>query len=144
MASERQERVRVQRGDGFERRQRVVEYAPSMQRVIVSRVNQLIALAAGIVALLIAFRVILKLIAANAASGFVEIIYTLTDGLLSPFAGLIENPTLNNGGVVEVTSLFALVVYVLAAWVIMQLIWILFSGTRARRSVTTIERENLN
>ena len=40
MAQEKRERVEVIRGDGIERRQRVVETSPSGRRVFVSRFSQ--------------------------------------------------------------------------------------------------------
>ena len=42
MSEERKEEVRVSRSAGYERRQRVVEHAPTTRAVFVSRLNKLI------------------------------------------------------------------------------------------------------
>lgn len=139
MANEVHEDVHVVRDVGYERRQRVVESAPSTQQVLVSRISKFIWLVAGVVALLIAFRFILKLIAANPASGFASFIYGITDVLVAPFMGLTATPAAGSA-VVDIAAVFALVVYILVAWIIVRLFRILFTEPNSRRRVTTYER----
>ncbi|MDX1992420.1 MAG: hypothetical protein SF029_08525 [bacterium] len=140
MASERQERVRVERGDGFERRQRVVEVTPSARTVFVSRVSRFLWLLATVVTVLIGIRFVLKLIAANPTNTFADLIYSITDVLVAPFVGLINTPAAANGAVFDVPALFAIVIYLLATWALVQLFRILFASTNSTRRVTTVER----
>jgi uncharacterized protein YggT (Ycf19 family) len=142
MTSERRERVQVERDEGFERSRKVIAYSPSLRVVLLSRVSQLIWLIAAVIDVLVALRFALKLIAANPASSFASFIYSITDILVGPFTGLVRTPTTQNGMVFDVASLFAVVVYTLLAFIIVQLLHILFGGTGSTRRVTTFERRN--
>ena len=143
MANESREEVRVQRDDDFERKQRVVEQAPTTRQVVVSRSAKFVWLVFGIIIGLIAIRVVLKLIAANSVNAFASFIYGLTDIFLAPFFGLTATPATNTGMVLEIPALIAMVVYALLAFVIVRLIYIFFADTRRVRRVQTIERERL-
>lgn len=142
MVDERQERVQIERGQGFERRRRVVAYSPSMQRVLVARFNRLIWLLTAVVEVFILFRFVLKLIAANPANGFASFVYAITDVLVAPFSGLVNSPAAANGSIVDVASLFAIVVYLVLAWIVTRLITIVFASPGGSRQVTTIERHD--
>lgn len=138
--AERREDVQVVREPGYERRQRVVEHSPSAQNTIMSRVNQFLWLLTAIVEFLIGFRVILKLIGANAVNGFADFIYNVTYVFIVPFATLFQNPVFGDGSsVLELTSLIAMVVYFIVALVVTTLIRILLLDNSSR-SVKTIER----
>lgn len=140
MVSERKERVNVEQQPGFEQGKRVVEYSVPTSQVVLSRVIKLLWLVTAVIILLIAFRFVLMLIAANPASGFAAFIYSLTDVLVGPFKSLTATPTLNGGSVIDVASLFGLVVYPLLTWVIVWLLRILFTSSRQARRVTTVRR----
>src|SRR5690606_28586111 len=116
MATERKEQVKVVKDAGFERRQRVVEYAPETRTVILSRVSKLLWLLTIIGSGLLGFRFGLKLIASNPINGFVNFIYSITDVLVAPFNGIVNTPAANNGAQVDVAALIAIVVYILATW----------------------------
>lgn len=140
MANERKESVRVEKQEGFEQGKRVVEYSTPTSQVLLSRVTKLLWLITAVIVALIAFRFVLMLIAANPASGFANFIYRLTDIFVGPFMGMTAAPNLAGGSVVDVASLFALVVYPLLTWVIVWLIRILFTSPRQARRVTTVQR----
>jgi uncharacterized protein YggT (Ycf19 family) len=142
MSTERHEDVKVERGEGFERRQRVVAFEPSTRVILVSRISKFIWLVTGIIDVLIAFRFVLKMIAANSSNGFADFIYSLTNMMVSPFLGLVNTPVGVDGSTVEIGSLFAIVFYTLVAVVIIQLMRILFAGTGGSRQVTTVERHD--
>lgn len=87
-----------------------------------------IQLAFVILSGLIAVRFRLKLMAANPANPFAQLIYFLTTPFLWPFQRITFTPTL--GGIqIEFFSLIAMAVYSLIAFVT-QLIWLLFSRKR--------------
>ena len=141
MVQERQEQVKIERAGDYERRQRVVAYTPSTRRVLVSRISMLIWLVASVVNVALVFRFVLKLIAANPANAFANLIYSVTDVLVWPFATLISVPTLASGMVLDIPALFAIVVYLIAAWVVVRLFRIIFASPGGTRQVTTVERQ---
>lgn len=88
--------------------------------------DRAIWLVAVVLEVLIAFRVFLKLIAANPQSGFASFIYNITAPFLAPFAGLTSTPAADNGAVLEISSLIAMAVYALLFWLalyVVRLIW---------------------
>lgn len=140
MPSEKQQRTRVQEGDGYARKQQVTEYNPSTQEVIVNRVNQLLWLLSGILNALIGLRVILRAVAANPGNAFASFTYRATEPFLLPFETLFNNPEFTNGAVIEITSLVAIVVYILATWALVSLVQILFSDAGGTKTVRTVEQ----
>lgn len=90
------------------------------------RLTGLIQLAFVILDGLIGLRFLLKLMAANPANPFAQLIYFLTAPFLWMFQGITYTPSL--GGVeIEFFSLIAIVVYTLIGWILVKLIWLLFS-----------------
>jgi Fe2+ transport system protein B len=144
MATEHKEEVRVIRDEGFERRQRVVEHTPSTRRELVSRISQLVWLIVAAIVILLAFRFVLMLLAANPANAFASIIYNVTNVLVAPFMTLLPTPAFEGGSIVDVASLVAMVVYPLVAWLFLTLFRILFDDTSGFRRVKTVRRERLD
>ena len=141
MSVEHQEHVKVVEDGDYARRQHVVETTPDTRAVIVARVTRLLWFIAAVIVGLITFRFGLKLIAANPDNGFVAFMYGLTDIFVAPFISIVGTPAFNNGSIIEIASLFAIVVYLLAAWALITLFRILFAGAYSSRRVTTFERE---
>ena len=99
------------------------------QRIFTFKASQLIWLVFGVLEVLIALRIGLLLVGANPDSPVVAMIYGLTALFLSPFVGLIGSPTFG-GLVLEVSSMFAMLIYALIAWVIDRLVWLVFYRPR--------------
>lgn len=99
------------------------------QRQFTFQATQLIWLGLGLLEGLFALRMLLKLIGANAANGFAALLYSFTDLFLVPFVGLIGTPAAG-GLVLEISTLVAMVVYALAAWVLERIVWVLFYRPR--------------
>jgi YggT family protein len=74
-------------------------------------------------------RILLKLLAANPDNQVAAFIYSVTGVFLAPFAGLTGTPAAA-GMVLELSSLLAVVVYALVAWVIERLVWLIFYRPR--------------
>jgi hypothetical protein len=111
-------------------------YAPGQpERAFTFKATQLIWLGLGILEVLLALRVFLKLIAANPGNMFASLLYSFTDLFLFPFAGLTATPSAG-GMVLEVHTLIAMVVYALAAWALERLVWVIFYRPRETRVVT--------
>jgi hypothetical protein len=103
---------------------------PTDQEVL-QRVSWLIELATWIVNGLIGLRLLLKLMAANPANAFAQLVYFLTAPFLAIFVGLTQTPSFE-GFEIEFYDLIAIMVYFVLAWAIIRLLWILFP--RVRRS----------
>ncbi len=104
---------------------RVVRNTATEQRLMLARATQVLWLLFSFLEALIGIRVVLKLIGANPAAFFSQVIYGITDVFLWPFAGLTINPGAG-AFVLEITSIIGMIVYALIAWAITRLIWILF------------------
>ena len=100
------------------------------RRLAAYRLTQLVYWVFGLVEGLVAIRLILKALGANPSAGFSEFIYGITAPLVAPFVGLFNNPTYQNS-VLELSSIIALIVYALVAWLLGRLVWILVGETRS-------------
>ncbi len=94
-------------------------------RMFTWKLSRFIWLMFGVLEAVIGLRVVLRLIAANPSNPFAIVVYRLSYLFLWPFLGLTRTPSLN-GSVLELSSLIAMFVYAVLAWVIVQLVWILF------------------
>lgn len=99
------------------------------QRIFSFKITQLIWLALGILEGLIVLRIGLKLIGANPESPIVSLIYGFTYIFLFPFEGMTATPAAGSM-VLELSSLFAMVIYALIAWAVERIIWLLLYRPR--------------
>jgi hypothetical protein len=100
------------------------------RRIFTFKATQLVWLLFGILEALIALRIGLMLIGANPASPIVALIYGFTNLFLFPFTGLIGSPTTGNM-VLELSSVFAMLIYALIAWAIERTVWLIFYRPRS-------------
>lgn len=107
------------------------------QRIFTFKATYVIWLFLVILEALLALRIGLKLIGANADSPFATLIYGITNLFLVPFAGLIGTPTAG-GMVLEISSLIAMLVYALVFWAIERLVWVTFY--RPREAAVAVTR----
>ena len=113
----------------------------SSNRVFTWKFTQLVWLLFGLLEALIGLRVLLRLIAANPYNPFAQLVYKLSYPFVWPFLGLTRTPSAD-GMVLEISSLIAMFVYGLIAWVIVQLVWILIDRPRSAllvRDTTMVE-----
>ncbi len=97
------------------------------------RARQVVYLIFGIIEVLIAIRIVLKLLAANPSAGFTSFIYGVTGPLVGPFLGVFNETGTSSGSVFELSSVLALIVYMLLAYVIVRVIYVL-----SRRPTATV------
>jgi hypothetical protein len=83
----------------------------------------------GVLEALIALRIGLKLIGANPESPIVALIYGFTYLFLFPFDGLVASPTMGNM-VLELSSMFAMLIYGLIAWAVERVVWLVLYRPR--------------
>ncbi len=99
------------------------------QRVTTFKATQLIWLLFGIIEAAIGLRVLFKAIAVNPANPFAMFLYRLTDLFLLPFKSLVGSPGVD-GMVLEISSIIAMVIYLMIAWVLERLVYVLFYRPR--------------
>jgi len=96
------------------------------------KIEYLIYFAFGVLEILLAFRLVLKLMGASVTSGFVRFIYSLTGVFILPFEGIFRRgftQGIETTSVLEPSTLVALIVYAVLAWGIVKLTRI-FSGEK--------------
>jgi uncharacterized protein YggT (Ycf19 family) len=98
-----------------------------------ARLVAFIYLIFGTLESLIGIRVVLKLLAANPQAGFTRFMYDVTAPFVYPFQGIFATPQ-SNGSILEFSSLLAIVIYALLAYLIVRIIEIV---GRRRTYVTT-------
>jgi uncharacterized protein YggT (Ycf19 family) len=99
-------------------------------------ITGLISLVIGVVAILIAIRIVLKLLAANTESGFTQFIYNVTGPFVAPFLGIFGTPAAENGAVFEISSILAIAIYLLVGWLIIRLLQLVLDRPTSGVSVT--------
>jgi uncharacterized membrane protein len=95
------------------------------RRIATFKATQLVWLLFGILEVMIALRIVLMLMGANAASPIAVFIYGFTGFFLYPFTGLVGTLTAGSS-VLELSTLIALVVYALIGWGLERLVWVIF------------------
>ncbi len=79
----------------------------------------------GLLEILLAFRLLLKLTGASTSSPFVGLVYGVTGLFILPFQGIFRqgyNPNVSTTSVLEPSIIIALIVYPILAWGIVKLI----------------------
>ena len=84
------------------------------------RGTQIVWYILGVVEVLLAFRFVLKLLAANGAAGFSQFIYGITYPFATPFLAVFKR-TQVMGSIFEWSTLLAMLVYWIIAWGIIKL-----------------------
>lgn len=84
------------------------------------RTYQVVWYILGIIEVLLAFRVVLKLLGANTQSGFTSFVYGISDPLALPFAGILGITGISDM-VLEWSTLIAMAVYAVVAYGIVAL-----------------------
>jgi YggT family protein len=136
---DRVEQVVVNQQPGLEQRQEIVDNVALRRSETLSKVTQIVWLLFALLEAAIALRVVLKLIAANPGNPFASLVYLFTDIFLWPFFGLTATPA-SGGMVLEIPSIIAMIIYALLGWLLIKVIWLVFSRTPTR-TVSTYERD---
>ncbi len=110
----------TQAGDTSVQRQTVRQTTQISGAVVAQRVVWFIV---GVIVVLIGLRFVLLLLGANNAAGFTDFVYSLSGAFVSPFIGIFGEPSYGKS-VFEISSLLAIVVYLLIGWGIAKLLTI--------------------
>lgn len=101
------------------------------QIVLIKLIN--LVSATIIVGLLIRF--FFRLFGANTDAGFVEFVYESTSTLLDPFRGIFTPYVIEPGNVFEFSTIVAIVIYSIVAWLLVELIsYISYTASSTYRS----------
>ena len=92
------------------------------------RFNQVVWYILGLIEVLFAFRVVLKLLGANPFVGFTSLIYSLTAPLLAPFNGIL-GVSITGASTIEWSTIIAAAVYLCVAWGIVYLLDLIYPIT---------------
>lgn len=95
-------------------------------------INYLINIIIGIAQFFLGIRIILKLFGASATAPFVQWIYTTSDSLLYPFEGIFPTTTLDGRFIIEFSALFALIIYTLVGYFLIQLLFMIERGINSK------------
>ena len=104
------------------------------QRVATFRATQIIWLLLGLLEAALALRFVFKLIGVNPANTFATLLYNVTDLFVAPFASLTGAPAAG-GMVLEISTLLAMIVYLLVGWALERIVYVLFYRPRGPVSV---------
>ncbi|MHB9031496.1 MAG: hypothetical protein ACYC6L_00465 [Anaerolineae bacterium] len=130
-AVEQRENKVVTEQPGYSASEEVVRDVAAEQRITVSIVAQIVWILLILVEVLLGLRFLFKLIAANPESGFASFLYTVSGVLAAPFRFLVPTPDIS-GSVIEFSTLIAMLVYLLFAWIIVRIIMLFANRPRAR------------
>jgi hypothetical protein len=106
----------------------------SEQRAATFKATQLIWLLLGILEAMLALRFIFKLIGVNPANAFATLLYSVTGFFVAPFASLTGAPAAGRI-VLEISTLIAMIVYLLIAWALERIVYVIFYRPRGPVSV---------
>jgi hypothetical protein len=122
----------------------------SVARAWLRTLAAFIAVGFAIIETMLVFRFGFLLAGANAANGFVDFIYDVTDPMVDPFDNIVAAETFD-GGVFEPASVIAIVVYAAVAFLLTLLLWAASSApsasgphsvrTRSHRRVRAVRGE---
>ena len=140
MSVDRREETVVTQQPGYAATEQVTHDVAAERRLRLALVTQIIWAVLGLLQILLGLRFLLKLIAANPASGFAVFIYGITKPFIAPFALLIGTPTY--GGVIfEATTLIAMAIYALLFWGVVSVIRIAMNRPIARTSTRSTREQ---
>lgn len=125
--------------NNIKKEKRVVEDRVQQRRDSVRKVAKTIWLIVTTGEFVIAMRFLLKLANANPGNPFARLVFSISNFLMQPFVGLVNNPTIDQVEV-DVTALIAILVYTMLAHLLVEFIWVIFNRTHTKTTYY-IERE---
>jgi uncharacterized membrane protein len=124
---------------GYAASEQVTRDVAAEGRLRFMQIDRIMYTLLGILEIVLGLRFVLKLIAANPASGFTVFIYGITGVFMAPFNALVGTPKVG-GSVLEITTLIAMAVYALLFWILARVL-LIGAGRTTARTVTRSTRE---
>ena len=107
---------------------RIVETPVIKEATNLQTMQYLIYFLFGVLDVLLAFRLVFKLLGASQASAFVRFIYSVTGIFILPFEGIFHKAVaegIETASILEPSTIFAIIVYAFLAWGTVKLMQIL-------------------
>ena len=136
---DRREETVITQQPGYATTEQTVRDVAAERRMNVFQLTRLIWTVLALLEIMLGLRFLLKLIGANAASGFGTFVYGLTALFVAPFNGLLSSWS-SGASILEVTTLVAMAIYALLFWGIVRVFGIVMERSGAR-TVTRSTRE---
>lgn len=108
-----------QQGEQHIRRQEVETTSRVPASVIVARIIWFIT---SVIVVILTARVVLQLLGANQANGFVDAIYRVSAVFAEPFFGMFNYQPTYGSSTLEISTVVAIIVYLLVGWGIAKLV----------------------
>lgn len=140
VAVDRREETVVTQQPGYAATEQVTRDVAAERRLVFYQITRVVWAILALVEILLGLRFVLKLIAANAESGFGSFIYSISGVFAAPFAGLVATPA-SGGNVLEVTTLIAMAVYALFFWIVVRMIGIVADRPSARTATRSVREQ---
>ena len=140
LAVDRREETKVTQQAGYAATEQITQDVAAERRLGVFQITRIVGTILGALEIILGLRFVLKLIAANADSGFAVFIYGITKPFIAPFALLVKTPT-SGGVILEVTTLIAMAVYALLFWMIIRVIQVAADRPSARTVTRSVSEQ---
>ena len=140
VAVDRREETVVTQQPGFASTEQTTRDVAAERRLVFFQLIRITWTILGLLEILLGLRFVLKLIAANAESGFGALIYGVSGVFTAPFAGLVTTPV-SGGTVLEVTTLIAMAVYALFFWIVVRVIGIVADRPSSRTATRSVHEQ---
>ena len=140
VAVDRREETVVTQQPGYAATEQMTFDVAAERRLVFFQVTRVMWTILGLIEILLGLRFLLKLIAANAESGFGALIYGVSGVFTAPFAGLVTTPT-SGGNILEVTTLIAMGVYALFFWIIVRVTRIVADRPSSRTATRSVHEQ---
>lgn len=101
----------------------------SERQIVLRKATRFIWWLTGVAEGLVGLRVLLRMMAANPNNAFASFVYRLTNLYLWPFNGLTATPS-SDGIVLDIPAVIGMIVYLLLAWVVVELLWLIMGRER--------------
>lgn len=102
----------------------------SDRQIVLRKTTRVIWWLTGVLEGFLGLRLVLRMMAANPGNPFASFVYAITNLFLWPFQTLINNPS-SEGAVLEVSTVIAMMVYLLLAWLVIEMLWLLMGREKA-------------
>jgi hypothetical protein len=104
--------------------------AAANQNSTVARIVNIVYFLLSALELLLGVRVVLHLVSVNPENSFASLIDRLSEPFVALFTSLLQNPTFGETGVLEVTTIIAMVVWAIVVGLMGRFIWLVLSRSR--------------
>ncbi len=140
VAVDRREETLVTHHPGYVATEQIVRDVAAERRLGWFQFHRIMWSMLAFLEILLAFRFVLRMMAANANSGFAVLIYGITGIFVGPFNGLIGTPS-SGGSSLEVTTLIAMAVYAMIFWGVVYVIRIVVDRPNVRSFIRSTREQ---